>query len=395
VALSLAGAGTFPATTGSNGAYALTSIPTGRYLLTPAKINEANGISAFDAAMVLQKAAGLISLSADETRAADVNRNGVVSAMDASYILEQAVGLIPVPFPGAGRVWDFLPDQRTYNLLNANLTDQDFTAVLLGDVSGNWSPDGMSGQMVVQSGTAACALIHDAINISDPNTAWLLVKTTQPAIYGLDLTVSYDPTLTLLEVRTGSLGANHTVAFHSPAAGSARIAAACALPVTGEGVMLELRFSGPPASLTMTSVQFDEARVSAVADPALDVFDTDHDGLINTLETDIYHTNPAVADSDGDGRSDGEEVIAGTSPADAASVFTLKTVENLPDDAVKLTWSSVPGRTYQVEVSETMANSQWVVTGPAITAVADLTSTTVAKPPSSQRAFYRVTVSTP
>jgi len=395
VALSLAGVGTFPTSSGSNGSFALTSIPTGSYLLTPDKTNDVNGISAFDASMVLQKAAGLISLSADETRAADVNRNGTVSAMDASYILEQAVGIIQVPFPGAGRVWDFLPDQRTYSLLNTNLTGQDFTAVLLGDVSGNWSPDGMPGQMIVQSGAAAYALIHDAINTPDRNTAWLLVKTTQPAIYGLDLAVSYDPTLTLNEVRAGSLGANHTVAFHSPAAGSARIAAASALPVTGEGVMLELCFSGPPANVTVTSVQFDEARVSAVADPALDVFDQDHDGLINTLETEVYHTNPAVADSDGDGQNDGQEVIAGNSPSDATSVFAVKSVEDLAGDGVKLSWSSVPGKTYRVEVSETMAASQWVVTGPAITAVADLTSTTVAKSPSSTRAFYRIAVSTP
>ena len=159
--------------------------------------------------------------------------------------------------------------------------------------------------------------------------------------------------------------------------------------------MLDLRFSGPPANVTVTSVQFDEARVSAVADPALDVFDTDHDGLINTLETAVYHSNPNLADTDGDGRNDGDEVIAGTSPSDATSLFAVKSVEDLAGDGVKLSWSSVPGRIYRVEVSETMAANQWVVTGPAITAVADLTSTTAAKPPSSHRAFYRVTVSTP
>ncbi len=395
VALSLAGVGTFPATTGSNGTFALTSVPTGSYLLTPAKTDEANGISAFDASMVLQKAAGLISLSADETRAADVNRNGTVSAMDASYILEAAVGLIQVPFPGAGRIWDFLPDQRTYSLLNTNLSGQDFTAVLLGDVSGNWSPGGSFAPMVIQSGAAAFALIHDAINISDHNTAWLLVKTTQPAIYGLDLSVSYDPALTLQEVRAGALGSNHTMACHSPAAGSARIAAASAMPVTGEGIMLELRFSGPPANVTVTSVQFDEARVAAVADPSLDVFDQDHDGLINTLETDVYHTNPAMADTDGDGQNDGQEVIAGTTPSDAGSVFALKKIENLPDGFVKLQWSSVAGRTYVVEVSQNLADGPWTEACPVITAVTDLTSTTIAKPPSASRAFYRIAVMTP
>ncbi|MCX6873147.1 MAG: S8 family serine peptidase [Verrucomicrobia bacterium] len=395
VALSLAGVGTFPATTGSDGAFALTSIPTGSYLLTPAKANEANGITAFDASLVLQKAAGLISLSADETRAADVNRNGTVSAMDASYILEQAVGLIQVPFPGAGRVWDFVPEQRTYSLLNANLTGQDFTAVLLGDVSGNWSPSAAPASPVLQSGAAAYALIHDGINTPNRNTAWLLVKSTQPAIYGLDLSVSYDPALTLTKVRAGALGSNHTVAFHSPVAGSARIAGASALPVSGEGVMLELGFSGPPVGLTVTKVQFDEARVAAVEDAALEVFDQDHDGLINTVETEIHHTNPALADSDGDGQNDGQEVIAGTSPLDTGAVFALKSIENLAGELVRLSWSSVPGRTYRVEVAETLAAGQWVEACPAITAEAGLTFATVAKPPSRPRAFYRIAVAIP
>ncbi len=394
-ALSLAGVGSFPATTGSNGTFAMTSIPTGSYMLTPTKANDVNGaITAYDASLVLQKAAGLITLSAEETRAADVNRNGIISAMDASYILGAAVGINPVPFPGAGRVWDFLPDQRTYNLLNANLTGQDFTAVLLGDVSGNWSPASVP-QSIIQSGAVAYALVHDAVNTPDPNTACLLVKTPQPAIYGLDLSVSYDPALTLLEVRVGALGSNHTVAFHSPAAGSARIAAASASPVSGEGVILELHFSGPPGNVAVTSLQFDEAQVSAVADPSLDVFDTDHDGLTNIMETDVYHTNPVVADSDGDGQNDGQEVIAGTSPADRSSVFALKTVENLPGDTVRLTWSSVPGRTYRVEVSETLAAGQWLEAFPAFTATAGTTTITIAKTPAHNRGFYRVAAAAP
>jgi hypothetical protein len=392
VALALAGVGTFPTTTAANGTFALTGIPTGSYLLTPTKANNMNGITAFDASMVLQKAAGLLNLSADETRAADVNRNGTVSAMDAAYILEAAVGAIQMPFPGAGRVWDFLPEQRTYPLLNTNLTDQDFTAVLVGDVSGNWAPETAPAPPVIQSGGVAFALIHDAINTPDQNTAWLLIKTTQPAIYGLDLVLSYPPGLTLNEVRAGAMGQNHSVAFHSPAAGSVRIAAASAMPVSGEGILLELRFDGPPVGLAATRVVVDEARVSAVGDPALNEFDQDHDGLINTLETAVYHTDPAVADSDGDGRNDGEEIIAGTSPTDAASVFALKSFERLADQRIQLSWTSVPGRNYRVEVTETLESGNWVEAGPAITATADMTSATLPPLPNAVRAFYRVAV---
>ncbi|MCK5920297.1 MAG: IPT/TIG domain-containing protein, partial [Methylococcales bacterium] len=112
--LSIAGTDSQSEATASDGAFAFTNLLTGNYILTPSKSDDANGISAYDASLVLQHSAGLLSLSAAQIVAADVNRSGVVSPMDASYILEHAVGLIGVPFPNAGKVWDFLPTERSY-----------------------------------------------------------------------------------------------------------------------------------------------------------------------------------------------------------------------------------------------------------------------------------------
>jgi hypothetical protein len=44
--------------------------------------------------------------------------------------------------------------------------------------------------------------------------------------------------------------------------------------------------------------------------------DRDSDGLYDSDETDVYVTNPDVADTDGDGPDDGQEVYDGTNPLD-------------------------------------------------------------------------------
>ncbi|CAN0478815.1 unnamed protein product, partial [Phaeothamnion confervicola] len=47
--------------------------------------------------------------------------------------------------------------------------------------------------------------------------------------------------------------------------------------------------------------------------------DSDGDGLYDSDETTVYLTDPANADSDGDGYDDGQEVFDGTNPLDPAS----------------------------------------------------------------------------
>lgn len=69
----------------------------------------------------------------------------------------------------------------------------------------------------------------------------------------------------------------------------------------------------------------------------------------------------ATADPDGDGQSNYDEFIAGTLPNNSQSVLSL-TITMLTSDSAKLTWSSVPGRTYQLQASDSMTSS-WSTLG--------------------------------
>jgi hypothetical protein len=58
--------------------------------------------------------------------------------------------------------------------------------------------------------------------------------------------------------------------------------------------------------------------------------DQDMDGLLNEDET-KYGTNPNLSDSDGDGRSDGAEVLSGSDPLDATAIYVDSDGDGLSD----------------------------------------------------------------
>jgi len=166
VTLSLTGPTTNAnAATDAAGQYAFAAVANETLQLTPRKTGDVGmAVSALDATYVLQWLVGLRVLNSEQLLAADVSGNGFVSAFDASLILQYTVGLITT-FPAAtkcGSDWHFVPNPAAvpnqqvvtpllepascrpgsigYNPLSQDATGQDFRAIVIGDITGNWSP---------------------------------------------------------------------------------------------------------------------------------------------------------------------------------------------------------------------------------------------------------------
>jgi hypothetical protein len=149
--------------TDGEGQYAFGGAETGNWELEPVKMGDrANGISALDAAYMLQAAVGFFTLSDAERIACDATGDGSVSALDAARVLQLKVGVIArlpvsekcgsdwafVPNPGGGG--DPVPPQMGQECKGGHILleplggateNLNFTAILFGDCSGNWKPD--------------------------------------------------------------------------------------------------------------------------------------------------------------------------------------------------------------------------------------------------------------
>jgi hypothetical protein len=159
VTVILTGAGTRTAQTDTAGVYVATNVPPGAWRLEPRKLaGNSSGVSALDAAYILQHVGDLRTLDAEQMLACDVTADGSLSALDATRILQLTVGLIPqfTAAQACNSDWLFIPVHGgqgpvlnggscqpgaiTLSQLPGDVSGQDFTALLLGDCTGNWQP---------------------------------------------------------------------------------------------------------------------------------------------------------------------------------------------------------------------------------------------------------------
>jgi len=122
------------------------------------------------------------------------------------------------------------------------------------------------------------------------------------------------------------------------------------------------------------------------------VADTDGDGINDGDEVNIYHTNPLMVDTDGDGIPDGAEIASGTDPNSPNSYLRVTNIQRTLAGGFALTWPCVAGKSYQVWRSTDVTFTSYDVIGSGLNATTSTLTFTDTNPPAPAQdgVFYRV-----
>lgn len=274
VAINAAGSPPVNTTTDAMGNYSLTGLGGGAYTVTPSKTGGANGIASYDAALIAQNVVNLITFTDCQRLAGDTSGDGSLSSYDSALIAQYVVG-ISNPDSKVGS-WKFTPANRAYASVSGQQTGQNFSAVLIGDVSGNWSPAAMvSGNginLIRQDQAVAVALpVTGGVTGATVTLPITVGDLTGRGVIAWDLDITFDPAvLTPADPpvdATGTLSSSMTITPNATP-GRLRISAFGTEALTGTGTLIKLRFNiagstGNGSDLTWQMFQFNEGSPAA------------------------------------------------------------------------------------------------------------------------------------
>jgi hypothetical protein len=203
---------------------------------------------------------------------ADVSGNGDISSFDAGEIAHYVVSSPPV---GTTGTWKFNPVSRTYASVTSNVSGEDYSALLMGEVSGDWTNTGArpvgGRQSAVGSG------IEKGIPVNAPNimttagSEVIIPVEVQGAankgIISYEFDLRYNPSVIQPQAIAAELGGTVSrglsVVANATEPGLLRVVVYGAVPINENGVLLNLRFTavGKPGSvspLTWEHIMFNE-----------------------------------------------------------------------------------------------------------------------------------------
>lgn len=259
------------------GQYTLTGFGSGAYTVSLSKTAGQNGISSNDAARIAQHVAGTLSLTTNTQKvSADVSGNGVISSFDASEIANYVVSSTPIGNAGTWRF--FVPPgptfpiggsqtSRTYTSVPGTITGEDFIGLLIGEVSGNWTPTAARPSTGPERGAGV-----DLPQMVAPVDKEIIVPVTVRGLANKDVIsyefdLRYDPNLIQPLAQpvdlAESISRGFSAVVNAREPGLLRVAVYGPDALGADGVLLNLRFtaigaSGSVSRLVWERVMFNE-----------------------------------------------------------------------------------------------------------------------------------------
>jgi len=280
VLISAAGSPPLSDTTGASGTYLLTGFGSGVYTVTPSKSDGQNGsISSFDAGRIAQFITGSTAFTAAQQTVADVSGTSGISSFDAALIARYAASLgAPVGSTGA---WIFSPASKMYSSITTDITGENYSALLMGEVSGNYDP----GAPRPASGGPERSIAVDVTDLITPAEKEVVIPVNvqgaaNKEIISYEFDLRYDPAvLQPLPIpadvaRTVSRGLS--VVTNAVEPGLLRVVVYGPMPIGENGVLLNLRFMavGAPGSLSpliWERIIFNEDEPASVANGQVEI----------------------------------------------------------------------------------------------------------------------------
>ncbi|MBK8466537.1 MAG: hypothetical protein IPL32_11955 [Chloracidobacterium sp.] len=266
--------------TGGDGTYVLTGFGVGSYTVTLSKEDIfRNGVTSFDAARITQHVLGINRFNANQETAADVSGNGLINSFDAALIIRYVLFL-----SGSGTTgdWIFTPTNRVYSPPIGVLTGEDYSAFLMGDVSGDWTENGLRPAIGPERGIAVELASVTASTDKEIVVPVNVQGIADKEVIAYEFDLRYDPSVILPMVEavdvSGTVSRGLVVVTNAAEPGLLRVVVYGAYPIDGDGLLLNLRFTAVGASGSVSPISFErmmfnegESRVS-VTDGKIELF---------------------------------------------------------------------------------------------------------------------------
>ena len=234
-----------------NGTYTLTGFGSGAYTVTPTKTGGQNSITSFDAARISQHVTGNGPLMGNQLIVADVSNNGSVTSFDASQLARYTISAPPYGSTGS---WRFLPVDITYSSVSGNILGEDYTALLMGEVSGNWTDTGTRSTSAGGPERAAAIKLPEIVSPVDKE---ILIpvnvqRVANKGVISYEFDLIYDPKVIQPEADPVDVAGTASRGFfflsNANEPGLLRVVMYGPKPIDGNGVLLNLRFTAVGAS---------------------------------------------------------------------------------------------------------------------------------------------------